>query len=665
MSQPAHADEPGDDVGPKRDLPLLWQVVLAASAIGTVSLAIYTVFNLGAYTGHVFLETVYFYGILGLLLPLAFVLYPAHPGAPRDRVPWYDAALFLVTAGLCVYFLWNAENILSFGWEFVAPVPAVWAAIATWALVLDAARRAGGLAVFAVILVASLYPVLAPWAPGPLSGEAQTFTNTALFHVYGTESIIGIPLRAFAQLVLGFLVFGVALQHTGGGRFFLDLAFAALGHSRGGPAKVAIFSSGLMGSVSGSVVTNVMTTGVMTIPTMRKVGFRPSYAAGVEACASTGGVLMPPIMGATAFVMATFLDIPYSDIVYAAIIPSALYFGALFIQIDGYAARHGLVGLPRSELPKIGATLKAGWYFVTVFVLLIFMLLVMKQEQLAPYYATALLLAVNQVLRTHRWGWRQLYDFVLAMGALFVELAAVLTGVGLIIGALVLTGKIGSLAYDLVAFAGDSPFVLLIVGAITSFILGMGMTVTAAYVFLAVTLAPALTGSGLNVLAVHLFMLYWGMLSYITPPVAIGAFAAASVAGAPPMRTAFEAMRLGSIIYFVPFFFVLNPALIGIGQPAEIVLVVASAFVGIFLLAAGLQGYLLGAGNLSAAGMLEWPLRATLVVAGLLMALPGGDLVGFTSLEILAAALTLAVPATAATWILARRREPGRAGAAE
>ena len=217
--------------------------------------------------------------------------------------------LALATFAIPVYFAIKGDAILQQGWEYTAPVHALALAFVYWGLILEALRRAGGTAIFVIAMILSIYPVFSHLAPGILKGQEVPAAVTAGFHVFGTESMLGIPMTAFANLVVGFLVFGVALQYTGGGSFFLNLAFALLGKRRGGPAKVAIFASGLMGSMSGSVITNVLTTGVMTIPSMKRVGFRPTYAAGVEACASTGGVLMPPVMGATAFVMATFLEI--------------------------------------------------------------------------------------------------------------------------------------------------------------------------------------------------------------------------------------------------------------------------------------------------------------------------------------------------------------------
>jgi TRAP transporter 4TM/12TM fusion protein len=327
------------------------------------------------------------------------------------------------------------------GWEYAAPPYAKYLSYAMWPLVLEALRRTAGKAIFVICLLFSLYPVYSEWAPGILRAQATSFDITAGYHIFGSESILGVPMNAFATLVIGFLIFGVALQYTGGGAFFLNIAFALLGTRRGGPAKVAIFSSGLMGSMSGSVITNVLTTGVMSIPAMKRVGFSPTYAGGVEACASTGGVLMPPIMGATAFVMASFIEVPYSDIVLAAAIPSILYYFGLFVQIDAYAARRGIQGLPRRELPSIREVLKEGWYFVAVFALLVFMLLYLRREAQAPFYATLLLIAINQFSTKHRWDWAKLRGFVEAVGIMLAELAALLAGVGLIIGALTLSAR--------------------------------------------------------------------------------------------------------------------------------------------------------------------------------------------------------------------------------
>jgi TRAP transporter 4TM/12TM fusion protein len=364
---------------------------------------------------------------------------------------------------------------------------------------------------------------------------------------------------------------------------------------------------------------------------------------------------MPPIMGATAFIMAIYLNVPYSEIIIAAAIPSFLYFFGLFMQIDSYAARAGLKGLPKVEMPSVRETLREGWHYVFVFALLVFMLLYLQQEALAPYYATVLLIAINQINGSTRWKLANVGTFIVGVGRLFAELAAILAGIGMIVGALSLTGKVSTLASELLALAGGDVILLLIMGALASFIMGIGVTVTVAYIILAITLAPALTQSGLNPMAVHMFMLYWGMLSFITPPVALGAFAAASLAGSNPMRTGFEAMRLGSVIYFIPFFFVLNPGLIMQGTVTQVVTVSVTAVIGVILMASALQGYLIGVGRLNVGGVLQWPIRVAVGVASILFLAPGGKLTGFTHVELVIGALILLVPALLVTVILNRK----------
>jgi TRAP transporter 4TM/12TM fusion protein len=335
-------------------------------------------------------------------------------------------------------------------------------------------------------------------------------------------------------------------------------------------------------------------------------------------------------MGATAFVMASFLNISYVTVAIAAIIPSVLYFFGLFMQIDAYAARNQLQGLPREELPKLGKVFKDGWYFIAVFAALIWMLVYLQREAVAPFYATGLLLVINQAT-PHRLSFDKLMLLVAQMGKLLAELAGILAAVGLIIGGLAVTGIAGTIANDLVYLAGENVVVLLIMGALTSFILGIGMTVTAAYIFLAIVLVPALTNSGLDPLASHMFVMYWGMLSFITPPVALAAFAAASVAHVSPMRAGLEAMRLGAIIYFVPFFFVFNPALLLQGSPMENLQAFSTALIGVVLVSAALQGYLIGLGDLGQ-GSRGIFVRIFIGISGLVLALPAGGLFGLSQL---------------------------------
>jgi len=557
---------PVEDAGNRREVGPLAQAFIALGTLAAIAIAIHQLFNLQLF-GIVLLEGRYLYLLAGIFLAIAFLCFRGTPG-PKTGVPWWDALLATAALVAAGYFAWTAETSLEMGWEYAAPELARWMSVLLWLLILEATRRAGGTAIFIIVLLFSLYPTFADKMPGPISAFAQPFWDTIPYHVISSESSFGIPMRAFGNLVIGFILFGAVLQRTGGGQFFNDLALALVGGFRGGAAKVAIFASGFMGSMSGSVISNVLTTGAVSIPAMKRTGFTARYAAATEACASTGGVLMPPIMGATAFVMASFLSRPYVEIAVAAAIPSLLYYFGLFAQIDAYAARRGLKGLAPQELPSIGQALHEGWTYLFVFALLIFMMVALRQDTLAPFYATGLLLVINQLLRRHRFTWRSAAGLVVAVGRALAELVAVLLGVGLIVGAFSATGLAGTLVNDLIFLAGGSTLMLLLMGAVTAFIFGMGMTVTACYIFLAVVLAPALVQAGLNVLAVHLFILYWGMVSYITPPVALGAFTAATMAATSPLKTGLEAMRLGGVIYVAPSLLCPEPGTGGRGAGA-------------------------------------------------------------------------------------------------
>ncbi|MBM3644816.1 MAG: TRAP transporter fused permease subunit [Alphaproteobacteria bacterium] len=656
----ANAGDPAESEGPRtRRLSRFWTAILLVWTVVSILLCFNQQFTLRFFVGLTLLDTEYYWGLVLVLLPLAFIVYPAKPGLHADRVPLYDIALFLLATGIAVALIATARDSAGGGWEYsaatAAPRWAMWSAIAMWVLVLEALRRAGGWVLFFIMGFFSLFPLFAATMPAPLTAQSVDLFDAAAYHIFSRESVLGIPMRAFAETVIGFLVFGTALQYTGAGAFFIDLAFALCGTYRGGAAKVAIFSSGLLGSMSGSVISNVLTTGTMTIPAMKKTGFRAPMAGAIEACASTGAVLAPPVMGATAFVMAEFLNIPYSDVALAAAVPAVLFYFSLFMQIDFFAGRHRMIGLKREEMPRVRDVIRDGWYFVFVIVLLVVLLLVMKRENWAPWLATGLLLILNQAFSKRRWGRGEVLAFIDGNGRVFVELVAILAGVGLLVGAFSLTGLTGTLTTELLHIAGNQALLLIVMGALTSFILGMGMTITACYIFLAVLLAPSLIQAGLNPLAVHMFIMYWGMVSFITPPVALAAFAGASVAKANPIETGIEAMKIGSIIYFVPCFFVLNPSLVLQGGFIEFAGHFTTALIGIVLICAGLQGYMGRIGDLRLCGWLEWPVRVALVAGGLLFAAPGGGLMPLSSLEMTALAIAVTLPALAVAWGSARR----------
>jgi TRAP transporter 4TM/12TM fusion protein len=641
-----------------RSLGRAWRALLIAAAAATIFLCVNQQFVLRFFVGFTPLNTEYYYALVLVMLPFVFVMFPAGPRARMDGVPWYDGVLFAVTVAASGYLLAHIRRAAELGWEFGgAPADVVAAGFVLWALLMEGLRRTGGWGLMLSVLPFTLYPLFADAAwLGPLKGTQSTAAQASAYHMLSVESVLGIPLQAFAEVVIGFLVFGTALMLTGAGRFFINLSFSLCGTFRGGAAKVCIFASALLGMMSGSIVSNVLTAGTMTIPVMKKTGFRASYAAAIEACASTGAVLAPPVMGATAFVMAQFLNMSYAEVALAATIPAALYYFGLFMQVDSYAARHGLKGLPREELPRLWDTVKEGWYFVLVIALLVFMMLVMKRESHAPFYATVLLLVLNQLFNRERWTWATVAKFLELNGRTFAELVGILAGCGLLIGAFSLTGVVSSLANDMLRIAGNNAMLLLAMTAVTSLVLGLGLTTTACYIFLAILVGPALEKVGLNKLAVHMFVFYWGMLSSITPPVAIAAFAAAGIAGSPPMQTGWESMRVGSIIYFIPFFFVLNPAFVLQGPLSETLVLTTTCALGIVFICGGIQGYQVWAGDLKRAGAAQWPLRILLIAGGMVLAAPGGGLMPLSNLQMGTLAAAILLPAMAAAWLLARRR---------
>lgn len=571
----------------------------------------------------------FLYYLIGIFLAAAFLIYPARK-ADTYRTPWYDWVLGAIAIVCTLYLGYHGLSIIEQGWDFSAPTEATVASAVLLLLLIEGVRRCGGTPLLIVVVLFGTYPIYADYMPGFLWGTQYSVGETIRAHVMGVESIIGIPMQVVANLVIGFVIFGAALTVTGGGDFFMKFATSLMGGSRGGPAKVAVLSSGLMGSLSGSVISNVLTTGAFTIPTMKRTGYPPEYAGAVEACASTGGTLMPPVMGAVAFIMASFLGVPYSEVVIAAFLPAILFYVALLFQVDNYAARKNLRGLPPEEIPKLGPVLKDGWPYLFSLGMLIYMLLFMRLETYAPYYATVVLLLIAAVKKSHRLNLARLLDLLKELSVSVANLVAILAGIGLVVGGLSYTGVAGAFSRELLLYAGGSVPLMLIAGAVTSFVLGMGMTVSACYIFLSILLAPALVEAGLNPLASHLFILYWGMMSYITPPVSLAAITAANVAGANAWATGLNAMRLGSVLFILPFMFVVNPALILQGSVLTIIQAAITATAAMWILASGLEAYLYRA------GIIAWPVRLVLLVSGALLVFPGPktDLAGLVCLVV-------------------------------
>jgi TRAP transporter 4TM/12TM fusion protein len=432
-----------------------------------------------------------------------------------------------------------------------------------------------------------------------------------------TTAMLGRPIIIAVTIVIVFIFLGRLLLESGAADFFTDISAALLGRSRGGSAKIAVAASAMFGSVSGSAVSNVATTGILTIPMMCKGGYSPRAAAAIEAVASTGGQLAPPVMGAAAFLMAEFLQLPYRDIVVAAIIPAVLFYAAVFIQTDLEAARLGVEAIDEAAIPKLRAVVKAGWHLVLPFVVLVGVLFWLNQPPETAALAAAVVLFGVGLLVSYAGHKLKLVSILSALrdaGYASVDIVVITAAAGIIIGILDRTGLSFGLGFVLVEFGQDSLFLLLVMTALLSILLGMGMPTTGVYFLLAALAAPPLIKLGIEPIAAHMFVLYFGMLSMITPPVAIAAFTAANLAGTRPMPTAATAVRFGWPAYIIPFLFVLSPTLLMQGSAVAIVLAVATALVGVWAVTAAIAGHLMT--------RLSLPIRLGFGVAGLALLIP-------------------------------------------
>lgn len=597
------------DVTRLKYVPQWQRLAFFIISMAGIALAVFYIFGFSI-QGRVLLDVEYYWLFIALFGAAIFI---ALPGRKRDktRLPWYDMLFALAVFAICIFFFLKARDMSIAGWNNI-PLGAV-----IWVLMMEAARRSGGWSFLIVVFVIGIYPLFADVFPGIFQGISYGFPQTIENHVFRTEGLMGIATKIIAEIILGFLVFAGVLIASGAGEFFIEMAISLLGHVRGGPAKVAVVSSAFFGSLSGSVFSNIAGTGAITIPTMKRVGYPPHYAGAIEACASTGGVIMPPVMGAIAFVMAVTVGVDYSVIMVAAIIPSVLYYFGLLMQVDGYAARTGLVGLPKEEIPSIGKTLAKGWPFLAVLIFLIWGLLWMRWEYMAPWYASALMIVLSYLNKNTALTPKKLYATFMQIGELITQTAAIILPVGFVVSALTITGVTGSVTSGLVSLGGGNIYLILLLGIAACYVMGMAGLSIVAYIFLSVTMAPAIIKmGGLNTIAVHLFIVYYAMLAGITPPVAAAAFLGGTIAGAPPMKTAWTAMRLGIVIYFIPLFFIFQPALVLQGNLLPLLWVLPTTIVGIMLIAAGCEGYLVKVGIIPG-----WA-RAPMLLAGFCLAIP-------------------------------------------
>ncbi|MDR1946924.1 MAG: TRAP transporter permease [Desulfovibrio sp.] len=548
---------------------------------------------------------------LAFALFLIFILYPATERGSRSFLPWTDILLASAGAWVCIYIIINYEAIVL---DVDPPGPVDYAhALAAVLLLLEATRRVVGLPIAVVATVFLAYALFGEHLPG-MVGHGGFSLRRILSHMYlTTEGIFGVPLGVSASFVFLFILFGSFLHSTGLGKFFIDLALAATGHRVGGPAKVAIVASGFFGTISGSSVANTVSTGAFTIPLMRSIGYRGAFAGAVEAAASTGGQIMPPVMGAAAFIMAQFLGMPYVDIAKAALIPAVLYYLSVGIMVHMEALRMNLQAIPASRLPRVGKVLREGGHLLIPIAVLVWLL----STGFTPYMAAfACILTTVAVTGTVSFAVRiigakrnnELVSKALHLAAAELgttvwksmesgaraglAVAAACACTGLVIGVVTLTGIGLKLANGIVTLSGGIFFLTLLLTMAASIILGMGLPTTAKYIILATIATPAIQSFGVPALAAHLFIMYFGILADVTPPVALCAYAAAGIAKAGPNETGFTALKLAGAGFIIPYIFCYNPGLILINTTwPEVVFYVATAVMGIFSLAVAVVGY--------------------------------------------------------------------------
>ena len=529
--------------------------------------------------------------VMGLATSAVYLTMPARKDTPRLRVPWYDGLAAIAAMALMIHITIAYERLLIDVSQRTPETLII--GILTVALTMEGLRRAAGWALFWVVVVFMAYALLADQVPGQLEGRGIPPKQLLIYLALDNNGLLGTPLKVGTTIVVAFILMGQLLFVSGGGQFFTDLAMATVGRRRGGAAKIAVAASALFGSISGTSVSNVVSTGTITIPMMRAAGYTAVQAGAIEAVASTGGQLMPPIMGAAAFLMAEFLEIPYTDVIFAAVIPALLYYFAVFIQVDLIAARDH-ISVVDSELPRTRRVLAQGWHFIIPFVVLLYaMFELLVEPQVAAIYASAVLLITGSVAGygPHRMRPKDFLTSVWKTGLMMVGLFMILAGASFVIAVLNVTGLNFALTQALVQLGGGSLIALLLIAAVVCIILGMGMPTIGVYVLLATLIAPALVEVGVPALAAHLFILYFGMMSMITPPIAFAAYAAATITGADSWATGWASMRIGWVAYLIPFLFVATPGLMLEGAAGIIAVNVATTAFGVYLVSLAFIGY--------------------------------------------------------------------------
>jgi TRAP transporter 4TM/12TM fusion protein len=578
---------------------------------------------------------------LGFCLTLSFLLFPRWSTTPLDEestrleqteaapssIPWSDLGLATLSLVAVGYLFVNYDYITTrFPTAHPLTVLDILVGTVGVALVLEATRRTLGAALPVLTLCFIVYGLAGPWLPGPLWHKGLTYEILIDQTYYTTEGLFGIPLGVAASYVILFIIFGAFLEKSGAGQFFMNFANAVAGSQRGGPGKVAVVSSSMFGTISGSAVANVMVDGWLTIPMMKRTGFKPEAAAAVEAVASTGGQIMPPVMGAASFVMAEFLGVPYTQIMLAAAIPALFYYGALFAAIHFNASRAGLRGIPREELPNLGAIMRRQGHLLLPVAVIFWLLLAGYTATYAAIIAAAAVVAISWLRPESRITLRKALGALQDAAQQTVPVAMATAAAGIMIGIILQTGLAIRFTSFLVDFSGGSLLLALVITMLAAIVLGTALPTTPAYIMLAALLIPALIKLGVPPLAAHMFAFYFGCLSAVTPPECLAVYAAASISRCGVWGAGWQAMKFAAAGFLVPFFFVFYPALLFQGDWVDIGRAVLSGSIGVVALAAGLEGYFVRNAT--------WLERGLFLAAALLLIDPGllTDLIGLALL---------------------------------
>lgn len=566
-----------------------------------------------------FLEEIRLTSFMALIILMGFLIYPARKGDNRENyMPWYDIVMMILGTGAFLYYTFHANAIILQGTRF-QPYQIVIGIIGILALV-EVTRRCVGVPILCVAFFFVVYALSFGLTNPEFFGRVRYFVRN-LF--YTKEGIFSTPVNVCSKYIVVFIIFGAFLERTGISNFFIQLANCVAGRFSGGPAKVSVISSALCGMVSGSSVGNTVTTGSVTIPMMKKTGYKAEFAGAVEAAASTGGQIMPPIMGAAAFLMADFIGVPYSSILSRAILPAILYFAGIFITVHLEAKRLGLSGIPKEELPKFKLLVRKIYLLLPLVMLVVWVSGNYMTMQRAASFAIVLSIVVSLFDKENRITLPKFFDALEAGGKSTITVATACGVAGIISGSITMTGLANELINGIIAVSNNHLIIALFLTMLCCIVLGMGVPTTANYCIMAATCAPILIRMGVPALAAHFFVFYFGIVADITPPVALAAYAGSAIAKANPMKTAFNASRLAIAVFIVPYVFCFSPALLMIDTNAmEVIRIVITSFIGIFGVAAGLEGYLKKEMN---------PLQRVLfVVAGLMLIFPSWitDIVG-------------------------------------